>query len=121
MLPQVKDEIVGKSVNPGDEIEALDTKLKVMGVSPPGVAKIVYATSVNVVDPGVRLRAVNARKKGAPRCKLCERVEIELRCRVCREPICERHRVHCGSCGFYVCPDCMEPGARICVECAKKK
>lgn len=113
-----KDEIVGHSVRVGDEVEALDTKWKVSATQPSGLVKIVHATTVNIVHPEERKRVIEQRKKGSLRCKFCDSVAITVNCRVCRAPICDRHRIFCNSCGFYVGPDHFLKEKNMCTKCA---
>ncbi|MBU7004816.1 MAG: hypothetical protein HXS50_04565, partial [Theionarchaea archaeon] len=63
-------------------------------------------------------RVIEQRKKGSLRCKFCDSVAITVRCRVCREPICDRHRMFCNSCGFYVGPDHFLKERNMCTKCA---
>jgi hypothetical protein len=113
-----KEDIVGHSVRVGDEVEALGAKFKVTATQPAGLVKIVHSTTVNVVEADERKRVLEQRKKGAVRCKFCDSVAITVRCRVCREPICDRHRVFCNSCGFYVGPDHFVKEKNMCTSCA---
>lgn len=113
-----KEDIVGHSVRVGDEVEALGAKFKVTATQPGGLVKIVHSTTVNVVEADERKRVLEQRKKGAVRCKFCDSVAITVRCRVCREPICDRHRVFCNSCGFYVGPDHFVKEKNMCTSCA---
>ncbi len=113
-----KEDIVGHSVRVGDEVESLGGRFRVAATAPSGLVKIVHSTMLNVINPGERARVLEQRKKGALRCKFCDSVAITIRCRVCREAICDRHRVFCNSCGFYVCPDHYLKDRSMCTKCA---
>ena len=113
-----KEDVVGQSVRNGDEVESLGTKFKVIATAPSGLVKIVHGTLLNVVNPEERTRVLEGRKKGSLRCKFCDSVAITTRCRVCGEPICDRHRMFCNSCGFYVCADHFLMEKSMCTKCA---
>ncbi len=113
-----KEDIVGQSVRVGDEVESLGSKFKVSATQPSGLVKIVHSTTVNIVEPDERKRVMEARKKGSLRCKFCDSVAITVRCRVCGEPICDRHKLFCNSCGFYVGPDHYVKEKNMCTKCA---
>jgi len=112
-----KEDVVGQSVRNGDEVEALGSKFRVSATNPKGLVKIVHSTKLNIVNPDERNRVLEARKKGAVRCKFCDSVAT-TRCRVCDAPICDRHRIFCNSCGYYVCPDHFIREKNMCTNCA---
>ena len=113
-----KEDIVGKSVRVGDMVDALGSKFKVSATAPQGMVKVVHSTAVNIVNPEERARVLEQRKKTAVKCKFCDSVAITTRCRICGAPICDRHRMFCSSCGFYVCPDHFVKEKNMCTRCA---
>jgi hypothetical protein len=113
-----KDDIVGNSIRNGDEVKTLGTTFKVSATAPSGLVKIVHATALNIVHPQERGRVIEQRKRGSLKCKYCDSVAISVKCRVCREPICDRHRIFCSSCGFYVGPDHFLKEKNRCTRCA---
>ncbi len=112
-----KEDIVGESVRVGDEVEALGSTFKITATQPLGLVKVIHSTYVNVVNPDERKRVIEERKQGAEKCKSCDSVAVD-HCRICEEPVCDRHRIFCSSCGFYVCKDHYIQEKNMCTRCA---